>query len=167
MWTSPPLSSRLDQPVSCHQLFSESSNSFSPRHSWRRLCRRHVLGDKVGGCDGGGYLGIPGVRSAHGDQQTAATPSILEHRSSISLPPHSRAYPQGSFLCHPEVPPLHQHNIAITIRFIHVISIRIIHVITLARFHMSRRQTLEGPASDISCSGCLPCQLPASSGTGY
>ena len=34
---------------------------------------------KVGGCDGGGHLGIPGVRSAHEDQQTAATPSILEH----------------------------------------------------------------------------------------
>ena len=38
----------------------------------------------MGGCDGGGYLGIPGVRCAHRDQQTAATPSILEHRSSIS-----------------------------------------------------------------------------------
>ena len=58
----------------------------------RRHCDR-----KVGGCSGRGYLGIPGLRFAHGYQSATTVTSVLEHRSSVPLCTHSRANSQGPF----------------------------------------------------------------------
>ena len=76
------------------------------------------------------------------------------------------------FFCNLEIPPLLQLGCTLTIRkrvicdscvwrvFLHLIVFPI-------RFTTSHRPTSEGPASNIGRCGCLPYQLPASSGAGY
>ena len=48
-------------------------------------------------------MGVPGVCSAYGDKQAASNAPVLVQRPSVSLSPHSRAYPQGPLLRNLEI----------------------------------------------------------------
>ena len=75
---------------------------------------------------------------------------------------------QGPLPCHLEVPALHHNPTPIIIinGYRRVIYIRRI-IFFLIRSYTYPGQTMEGPAHNIGSCGCLPHQLPASSGAGY